>query len=323
VRVIVAGGAGFLGSHLCDRLLDRGDDVVAVDDLSTGFVENVSHQQANKNFELVIADVSVGVPIEGEVNAVFNLASPASPPAYLARPLQTLAVGSEGTRHLLELAEHHNARFIQASTSEIYGDPLVHPQQEDYWGNVNPIGPRSVYDESKRFSEALVMAHYRELGTSVGIARIFNTYGPRLAPGDGRVVSNFIIQALNKEPLTIYGDGSQTRSLCYVSDMISGLVALLNSDAIGPINLGNPAEITILDLARRVIDITESSSLITFHDRPLDDPKRRKPDVDLVMSLLGWAPEIDLDAGLYSTIEYFVSRDKHDRDDVTSNLSEK
>jgi dTDP-glucose 4,6-dehydratase len=305
VRVVVAGGAGFLGSHLCDGLLDRGDAVVVIDDLSTGFVDNLAHQSTNKKLHFVEADVSAEIPVEGKIDAVFNLASPASPSAYLARPIQTLTVGSDGTRRLLELAEEHGARFVQASTSEVYGDPLIHPQSEDYWGNVNPIGPRSVYDESKRFAEALVMAHHRSLDANVGIARIFNTYGPRLSPGDGRVVSNFIVQALQNDPLTVYGDGSQTRSLCYVTDTVRGLIALLDSDTAGPVNLGNPIEFTVLELAKRIISMSGSSSEIEYKTLPTDDPQRRKPNISLAESLLGWNPTINFDDGLANTIEYF------------------
>jgi dTDP-glucose 4,6-dehydratase len=307
MRVVVAGGAGFLGSHLCDLLLSRGDTVVAVDDLSTGNIENIAHQIPNENFSFVQSDVSREVPIEGSVDAVANLASPASPVDYLALPLETMAVGSEGTRRLLELAERSGARFVQASTSEVYGDPLVHPQSEDNWGNVNPVGPRSVYDESKRFGEALVMAHYRERKTNAGVARIFNTYGPRMAPSDGRVVSNFIYQALLGQPLTVYGDGSQTRSLCYVSDTAQGLLSLIDSREVGPINLGNPAELTIMELAERVLQMTSSSSPIDYRDLPVDDPHRRQPDISLAQKLLGWTPEVPLDVGLAETIDYFTS----------------
>lgn len=305
MRVVVAGGAGFLGSHLCDVLLARGDEVVAIDDLSTGARKNIAHHDANPAFRFVEADVSLDVPVDELVDAVMNLASPASPPAYLARPLETLAVGSEGTRRLLELAECHGARFLQASTSEVYGDPMVHPQSEDYWGNVNPIGPRSVYDESKRFAEALVMAHHRTLGTNVGIARIFNTYGPRLSPGDGRVVSNFVVQALRGDPLTVYGDGSQTRSLCYVADMVAGLLALLDSDVMGPVNLGNPNELTVLELAQQVIILIQSTSLVEYGDLPTDDPVRRQPNIALAEKLLSWTPVVGLDVGLANTVEYF------------------
>jgi dTDP-glucose 4,6-dehydratase len=305
VRVVVAGGAGFLGSHLCDALCARGDEVIAVDNLCTGSRSNVAHLGSQTRFTFIEGDVSSGVRVDGAVDAVCNLASPASPPQYLALPLETLAVGSDGTRHLLELAEGSGARFLQASTSEVYGDPEVHPQREDYWGNVNPVGPRSVYDESKRFGEALTMAHHRALGTDVGIARIFNTYGPRLAPGDGRVVSNFIVQALDKEPLTVYGDGSQTRSLCYVDDLVAGLLALLDSHETGPVNLGNPAELTVLELAKRVLEATGSTSDIVHRDLPTDDPSRRRPDIALAASLLGWSPTVPLETGLARTIEHF------------------
>lgn len=307
MRVVVAGGAGFLGSHLSDLLLARGDDVIVIDNLCTGFERNIAHHETNPHFCFVNADVSLDVPVTGPVDAVVNLASPASPQAYLSMPLQTLAVGSEGTRRLIELASQHDARFIQASTSEVYGDPSEHPQREDYWGNVNPIGPRSVYDESKRFSEALVMAHQRAAGTNVGIARIFNTYGPRLSPGDGRVVSNFILQALHGDPVTVYGDGSQTRSLCFVADMVSGLLALLDASVTGPVNLGNPSELTVLDLARLIIELTGSTSSIEHQELPTDDPERRQPDVALAARLLGWAPVTALDEGLAATIRFFSS----------------
>ena len=306
-RYVVMGGGGFLGSHLCDRLLDRGDEVVCVDDFSTGRPENVAHLAEHPGFTLVEADVSESLPVDGPVTGVLHLASPASPPDYLARPLATLAVGSEGTRRGLELAEHHGARFLLASTSEVYGDPEVHPQTEAYWGNVNPVGPRSVYDEAKRFAEALTMAHHRERGTNVGIARIFNTYGPRLRPDDGRVVSNFLLQALRGEPLTVYGDGSQTRSLCYVSDEVGGLVALLDSELTGPVNIGNPDEYTVLELAQVVIDLTGSGSTIVHLPLPLDDPTRRRPDISLARSALGWEPTTGLKEGLTQTAAYFES----------------
>ena len=305
MKVAVAGGAGFLGSHLCDRLISRDDAVVVLDDLSTGDLKNLEHHQASSSLEFILVDVSIQIPLERGVDVVVNMASPASPLAYLSRPLETLAVGSEGTRHLLECAMRVGARFVHASTSEVYGDPLVHPQLEDYWGNVNPIGPRSVYDESKRFAESLVMAHHRTLGTNVGIARIFNTYGPRLSVGDGRVVSNFIIQALHGEPLTVYGDGSQTRSLCYVDDTVAGLLAIMDCDVTGPVNIGNPDEISILDLARRVIDLTGSSSTVEFAQLPVDDPVRRQPDIELAYRILGWKPTVGLDVGLLRTIQYF------------------
>jgi dTDP-glucose 4,6-dehydratase len=307
MRVVVAGGAGFLGSHLCDRLLDRGDEVVAVDDLSTGALTNIAHHRSNSRFQFIQADVSREIPVDGSADVVANFASPASPSAYLALPLQTLAVGSEGTRRLLEYAQRCSARFIQASTSEVYGDPAVHPQTEDYWGNVNPIGPRSVYDESKRFAEALTIAHHRHNGTNVGIARIFNTYGPRLMPSDGRVVSNFISQALRGKPLTVYGDGTQTRSLCYVDDLIGGVLKLMDADVSGPINLGNPQEITVIELADRIIALTGSTSSVEFRKIPVDDPTRRCPNITIARELLGWSPNVNLDDGLLRTIESFMS----------------
>ena len=309
-RVVVAGGAGFLGSHLCDLLIARGDVVVCLDDLSTGTEDNLAHLLGHERFRLIVTDVSEKVELEDEskVDAVCNLASPASPPAYLARPFDTLAVGSEGTRRLLELARAHGARFLMASTSEIYGDPEVHPQVESYRGNVDPTGPRSVYDEAKRFSESLTMAMHRTHGLDVGIARIFNTYGPRLSPGDGRVVSNFIVQALRGEPLTVYGDGTQTRSLCYVDDQIAGLVALLDSSVTGPVNIGNPDERAMLGLAHFVLDVTGSSSEIVFRPLPTDDPTRRCPDITLARTVLGWAPKIELREGIERTIEYFSGR---------------
>ena len=265
----------------------------------------MAHLGDNPAFELVVGDVSTGVDVSGSVGAVAHLASPASPPAYLARPLGTLAVGSEGTRHLLELAGRHGARFLLASTSEIYGDPAVHPQTEDYRGNVDPIGPRSVYDEAKRFAEALTSAHRRTLGTDTAIVRIFNTYGPRLSPGDGRVVSNFIVQALAGEPLTIYGDGSQTRSLCFVDDEIAGLLALLDSDLAGPVNIGNPDERTISEIAAVVLKVTGSASHVVHRPLPTDDPTRRCPDITLASERLGWSPRVDLVTGLEQTAAYF------------------
>jgi len=306
-RVVVAGGAGFLGSHLCDRLIARGDEVVCVDDLSTGHERNVAHLAAEERFTMLVADVSCEVPVRGHVDAVCHLASAASPPAYLARPLETLAAGSEGTRRLLELAESHHGRFLLASTSEIYGDPLEHPQQERYRGNVDPVGPRSVYDEAKRFSEALTMAHHRARGADVGIVRIFNTYGPRLAPGDGRVVSNFVTQALAGEPLTVYGDGSQTRSLCFVDDQISGLVAMLDSSVTGPVNVGSPDERTVLELAELIVSLAGSGSVVEHHPLPIDDPVRRRPDISVARHALSWAPVVSLEEGLRQTIDYFAA----------------
>lgn len=302
----MAGGAGFLGSHLCDRLLGRGDQVIALDDLSTGSRRNLSHLEADPRFSLAVTDVSTYADLGGPVDAVLHLASPASPPAYLARPLATLAAGSEGTRRLLELARAKNARFLLASTSEVYGDPTVHPQSEAYRGNVDSTGPRSVYDEAKRFAEALTMAHHRACGTDVVIARIFNTYGPRLEPRDGRVVSNFITQALADRPLTIYGDGSQTRALCYVDDQVDGLMALLDSRLIGPVNLGNPEERTVLQIAAAVLEVTGSSSEIAFGPPQPDDPMRRCPDITVARQRLGWTPKIALEVGLARTAEHFA-----------------
>lgn len=309
-RVVVAGGAGFLGSHLCDRLVARGDSVVCLDNLSTGSRENVAHLLGHDRFRLVVTDVSEKVDLGDDegVRAVCNLASPASPPAYLARPLDTLAVGSEGTRRLLELSRVHGARFLMASTSEVYGDPEVHPQVESYRGNVDPTGPRSVYDEAKRFAESLTMAMHRTHAVDVGIARIFNTYGPRLSPGDGRVVSNFVVQALRGEPLTVYGDGSQTRSLCYVEDQIAGLLALLDSTLVGPVNIGNPDERSMLELARFVLEATGSRSEIAFGPLPTDDPTRRCPDIAIARRELGWEPRVGLREGIGRTIEYFAGK---------------
>jgi dTDP-glucose 4,6-dehydratase len=307
-HIVVAGGAGFLGSHMCDHLIARGDSVVCLDDLSTGSRDNLSHLLGHERFQFIVTDVSEKVELEDDsaIDAVANLASPASPPAYLSRPFETLAVGSEGTRRLLELARAHDARFLMASTSEIYGDPEVHPQVESYRGNVDPTGPRSVYDEAKRFAEILTMTMHRTYGLNVGIARIFNTYGPRLSPGDGRVVSNFVAQALRGEPLTVYGDGSQTRSFCYVDDEVAGLIALMDSTETGPMNIGNPDERTMLELADLVLEVTGSASTITFAPLPTDDPTRRCPDITLARRALGWAPSTELRVGLARTAEYLA-----------------
>ena len=307
MRVVIAGGAGFLGSHLADAYAEQGDDIVIVDDLSSGSEANISHLM-QQGHEFHRADVAQSVPVDGSVDLVLNMASPASPPFYLSRPLETLAVGSEGTRRLLELAERSGARFIHASTSEVYGDPTVHPQPETYWGNVNPVGPRSVYDEAKRFAEALTVAYGTERGVNVGLVRIFNTYGPRLAPGDGRVVSNFVRQALAGQPLTVYGTGAQTRSLCYVDDLVAGIMAMAASAERGPINLGNPDERTMLELASEVLLVTGSASEISFEELPLDDPTRRCPDISLARSLLGWEPTVGLRDGLERLVEYFQLR---------------
>lgn len=305
-RIVVLGGGGFLGSHLCDQLLARGDEVVCVDDFSTGRPANVAQLVGQDRFTMVESDISRSIPVEGPVTGVFNLASPASPPDYLALPLETLAVGSEGTRRGLDLAHRNGARFLMASTSEVYGDPDVHPQSETYWGNVNPVGPRSVYDEAKRFSEALTMAYHRTLGTDVSIVRIFNTYGPRLRPDDGRVVSNFLLQAIQGEPLTVYGDGSQTRSLCFVDDEVRGLIALFDSDLVGPVNIGNPDEYTILELAETVVSLLGSSSEIIHLPLPVDDPTRRRPDITVARKELGWEPTTQLRDGLARTAAFLA-----------------
>ncbi|MCU4184280.1 SDR family oxidoreductase [Acidiferrimicrobium sp. IK] len=303
-RVVVTGGAGFLGSHLCEALLRAGDTVVAVDNLCTGLPSNLDGFSDNPRFQFVEADVSEGIPLSGPVDVVAHLACPASPPEYLRLALETLAVGSRGTQAAVDLAMEHGARLVFASTSEVYGDPTVHPQPESYWGNVNPVGPRSVYDESKRFSEALLVAHARYRDANVGIVRIFNTYGPRLRPQDGRVVSNFIAQALSGEPLTIYGSGSQTRSFCYVDDLIAGLLAMINSQERGPINIGNSAEMTVAQLADLVLELTGSGSKVVYEDMPVDDPLVRQPDITLASTLLGWRPVVDLRDGLLRTIEW-------------------
>lgn len=314
MRVVITGGAGFLGSHLSDCLLDRGDSVVCVDNLSTGRLDNVGHLVGHPRFTFVEADVSEAIPVRGQVDAVAHLASPASPPDYHRLPLQTMAVGSRGTENALRLAQASTARFVVASTSEIYGDPLVHPQPETYWGNVNPIGPRSIYDEAKRFSETLTAAYRRSLGVNTGIVRIFNTYGPRMRPHDGRVVTSFIAQALNGDPLTIYGDGSQTRSFCYVDDLVRGIAAMLDSDDPGPVNLGNPVERTVTELAELVLEITGSTSAIEYHPLPVDDPTRRKPVISRAQDCLGWNPVVSTEDGLRRTIDYFLCN----RDEVVA-----
>jgi nucleoside-diphosphate-sugar epimerase len=304
-RAVVTGGAGFIGSHLCRALVGRGYDVVAVDNLITGRRSNVDDLVADGRVELVEHDVSAGLPVDGPVDAVLHFASPASPADYLNHPLETLDVGSNGTRHALDLAKAHAARFVLASTSEVYGDPLEHPQTESYWGNVNPIGPRSVYDESKRFAESLAFAYHRVYDMNIGVVRIFNTYGPGLRPGDGRVVSNFLVQAMHGKPLTVYGDGSQTRSFCFVDDEVRGILALLDSDHTGPVNIGNPDEFTVKELAGTVLEVTGSSSEIVFEPLPTDDPVRRRPDITRARELLGWQPEISLREGLERTYAWY------------------
>lgn len=306
MHFVVTGGAGFIGSHLCERLIERGDAVTCIDDFSSGSQANLSSITTSNNFRLLTGDVADVVPkVEGPIDAVAHLASPASPVDYLAHPLETLSVGSRGTEAALKLSSAHKARFVLASTSEVYGNPLVHPQREEYWGNVNPIGPRSVYDEAKRFSEAMTAAYRRALGVNVGIVRIFNTYGPRLRAGDGRVVSNFIVQALSGEPITIYGDGTQTRSLCYVDDLTLGLMRMLDLDVFGPVNLGNPRELPVAELANLVIRLTGSSSELVRERLPEDDPTRRRPDITRAEELLGWSPTVTLEEGLRRTVDWF------------------
>jgi dTDP-glucose 4,6-dehydratase len=305
MRVVVTGAAGFLGSHLCDRLVAEGFEVVGLDNLITGARGNLAHLAKNSGFRLVEHDVSRPIEIEGTVDAVFHFASPASPADYLKLPIQTLKVGSLGTHNALGLAKAKKARFILASTSEVYGDPQVHPQPESYWGHVNPVGPRGVYDEAKRFAEAMAMAYHRVHGVDIRIVRIFNTYGPRMRPNDGRVVSNFIVQALKGKPITVYGDGSQTRSFCYVDDLIDGVMAVFERGDPAPINLGNPVEFTVRELADLVLRLTGSKSPIVFEPLPADDPKQRRPDITRARRLLGWEPKVALEEGLERTIGYF------------------
>ena len=304
-RVVITGGAGFLASHLGDALLERGDEVTAIDNLVTGDTKNIEHNFERKGFSFVEADVSNYLWVPGEVDVVMHFASPASPIDYLEMPIQTLKVGSLGTHNSLGLAKAKGAKFFMASTSEVYGDPLVHPQTEAYWGNVNPVGPRGVYDEAKRFSEAMTMAYHTHHGLDTRIVRIFNTYGPRMRPNDGRVVSNFIVQALRGEDLTIYGDGSQTRSFTYVADEIRGFLALLDSDINDPVNIGNPNEFTISQLAEMVTELIDTGAKVTYHDLPVDDPMQRKPDITKAREELDWEPVIQLREGLGRTIEYF------------------
>jgi dTDP-glucose 4,6-dehydratase len=305
-RAVVTGGAGFLGSHLCDRLIAECVDVVCLDNLLTGNPANLGHLQGHPQFRLVRCDVSDFVHVPGPVDLVLHFASPASPLDYLRLPIQTLKVGSLGTWHALGLAQDKGARFVLASTSEVYGDPQVHPQPETYWGHVNPVGPRGVYDEAKRFAEALTSAYRSSRDLDTGIVRIFNTYGPRMRPDDGRAIPTFMRQALADEPLTVAGDGSQTRSICFVDDTVSGILALARSDLSGPVNIGNPDEMSVLELAHRVIEITGSSSGIEFVDRPVDDPGVRRPDTSLAQSALDWHPAVPWEVGLRRTADWFA-----------------
>jgi len=307
MRILVTGAAGFLGSHLCDRLLSEGHSVLGIDNLSTGALENLAHLGGHPHFQFEERDICASFD-PGPVDYVFNMASPASPPEYLRLGIETLRVGSVGVENTLGIASRYGAGYLHASTSECYGDPLEHPQRESYWGNVNPIGPRSVYDEAKRFAEAMVMAYHRSRGVNTHLVRIFNTYGPRLHPGDGRVISNFMMQALRDEPLTIYGDGSQTRSFCYVDDLIQGIVLLARSDEHLPVNLGNPEEYTILECAQAVLDATGSKSELSFVSLPVDDPSRRRPDIAKARALLGWQPRVGLKEGLGKSLEFFRSK---------------
>ena len=307
-RILITGGAGFIGSHLCERFLAEGDEVICMDNFLTGTPDNVAHLFAERRFTFIQQDVTTYIYVKGPVDAILHFASPASPVDYLELPIQTLKVGSLGTHKALGLAKEKNARFLLASTSEVYGDPLVHPQKEDYWGNVNPIGPRGVYDEAKRFAEALTMAYHRTHGVQTRIVRIFNTHGPRMRLNDGRVVPNFIAQALRGEAMTVYGDGSQTRSFCFVTDLVEGIARLLRSDYSGPVNCGNPIETTILEFAERIKALTKSKSEIVFRPLPVDDPKVRQPDITRARTLLGWEPKVSLEQGLEKTIEYFRTK---------------
>ena len=309
VRILITGGAGFIGSHLCDRFLADGHDVIAMDNLSTGNVANIVHLAGNERFQFIKHNVTSYIYVAGPLDAVLHLASLPSPVDYLNLPIQTLKVGALGTHNTLGLAKEKSARFLLASTSEVYGDPLVHPQPEDYWGNVNPVGPRGVYDESKRFAEALTMAYHRYHGVDSRIVRIFNTYGPRMRMNDGRVVPNFICQAIRGEPLTVYDTGERTRSFCYVDDLVEGIVRLLHSNETMPVNLGNPTEMSVLDFAHKVVRLAGSQSEIKFitpqDERTKDDPKTRRPDTSKARRALGWEPQVPLEVGLQRTIEYF------------------
>ncbi len=313
-RVLITGGAGFLGSHLCERFLSEGYAVICMDNLITGSLDNIEHLFGREDFLFMNQDVTEFIHVPGRLDAILHFASPASPIDYLELPIQTLKVGSLGTHKALGLAKAKNARFLLASTSECYGDPLVHPQPESYWGNVNPVGPRGVYDEAKRFAEAMTMAYHRFHDVQTRIIRIFNTYGPRMRLNDGRALPAFMGQAMRGEPITVFGDGSQTRSFCYVDDLVEGIWRLLNSDEPEPTNIGNPAEMTILDFAKKVVELTGSASEIIFKDLPMDDPKVRQPDITKAKSILGWGPTVDLDTGLRRTLDYFRGKVADERD---------
>jgi len=305
-RILITGGAGFIGSHLCERLLNDGYEILCLDNFFTGFRRNIRHLMDNHKFELIRHDITQSILLE--VDQIYHLACPASPVHYQYNPVKTIKTNVMGTINMLGLAKRVKARILQASTSEVYGDPKIHPQKEDYWGNVNPIGVRSCYDEGKRVAETLMMDYYRQNGVDIKIVRIFNTYGPRMAPNDGRVVSNFIIQALKGEDITVFGDGQQTRSFCFIDDLIEGLINMMNKENfIGPVNLGNPSEFTIFELANKIIDLTRPNSKIVFKPLPEDDPAQRKPDITLAKQELGWNPSISLEAGLIKTVEYFDS----------------
>ena len=309
-RTVITGGAGFLGSHLCERLLGEGHEVIALDNFLTGTPRNVEHLMEHDAFRLIKADVTEYVHVTGPVDQVLHFASPASPIDYLELPIETMKVGSTGTLHTLGLAKEKGARFLIASTSETYGDPQVHPQPETYWGHVNPVGPRGVYDEAKRYAEALTMAYRRTHGVDTAIVRIFNTFGERMRPNDGRAIPTFIRQALRDEPVTVAGDGSQTRSVCYVADLVEGLLRLLRSDLPGPVNIGNPHELSMLELAQLIIELSGSSSEVAFIDRPTDDPTVRQPDITLARTQLGWEPTVPLEEGLRRTIAWFREHDE-------------
>ncbi len=308
MRILITGGAGFLGSHLCDRMLAEEHDVIAMDNLITGSTDNIAHLAGNKHFQFIEHNVTDYIYLKGDLDAILHFASPASPVDYLELPIQTLKVGSLGTHNALGLAMAKGARILLASTSEVYGDPQIHPQTEDYWGHVNPIGPRGVYDEAKRFSEAITMAYHRHHGVQTRIIRIFNTYGPRMRLNDGRVVPNFVKQALQGEPLTVYGDGGQTRSFCYVSDLVDGIYRLLMSNEVEPVNIGNPSELTILQFAEQINALTGNKGGIRREPLPVDDPKQRQPDITKARRILGWEPKVDLAQGMKETIDWFAQR---------------